>query len=517
MLPVDNEVREEVLTHTGNIVISASAGTGKTHTTVQRIRRDLENNRSFRTFAAITFTRKAARVIANRLGLSRGYGFVGTNDYFVWSEIIQPFMYDAYGREFKKSINPDYSDANRINSFDEGVEKIRATGLMCKYADQRANFAFQLALNVLQNSHAARRFLKEKYFRIYIDEYQDCDADMHNFFMYLCDNLKIPLFVVGDTKQSIYGWRGAYSDGFKSLFDKDGFNLFLLWHNFRSNTAIQNYSNIFLDSVREYYTESEFNDEVILLKYSKSDQVCEFIKEWINEDKNCAFLNYRNGDAIAWSEKLAEYGLDFKFIPNAPINDPSLESEHVWIARGTASYILTKRYSEFDFRDEIPIPENYQVAMLRSKLQNIKQELDNWNNFQDSCFELYAFLGYDQVTSKIIEEVKKLYDTVSDERYIATFNADKYLFTSSTIHSAKGVEYSQVIINAEDYRFHNDDNRFLHYVAVSRPEDRLLIIAQDGFISRRYIEQIKASILEMSRLGYSINQENIISIIEPDH
>ncbi|RKJ48335.1 hypothetical protein D7X25_20935 [bacterium 1XD42-8] len=33
---------------------------------------------------------------------------------------------------------------------------------------------------------------------------------MHKLFMYLCDTLKIETFVVGDEKQSIYIWRGAY-------------------------------------------------------------------------------------------------------------------------------------------------------------------------------------------------------------------------------------------------------------------------------------------------------------------
>ena len=50
--------------------------------------------------------------------------------------------------------------------------------------------------------------MKAKYYRIYIDEYQDSDRDMHNLFMYICKKLEIPLFIVGDLKQSIYGWRG---------------------------------------------------------------------------------------------------------------------------------------------------------------------------------------------------------------------------------------------------------------------------------------------------------------------
>jgi len=92
MLPVDKDIRDQILSQEGNIVISASAGTGKTYITIQRIIKDIEKNKSYQTFAAITFTRKAAKEISNRLGPQKSEGFVGTNDNFIWKEIIQPFM-----------------------------------------------------------------------------------------------------------------------------------------------------------------------------------------------------------------------------------------------------------------------------------------------------------------------------------------------------------------------------------------------------------------------------------------
>lgn len=51
---------------------------------------------------------------------------------------------------------------------------------------------------------------------ICLDEYQDCDKDMHALFMYICESLNIDTFVVGDEKQSIYMWRGAYPKAFMS-------------------------------------------------------------------------------------------------------------------------------------------------------------------------------------------------------------------------------------------------------------------------------------------------------------
>ena len=133
MLPVDNDIRENILNAHGNVVISASAGTGKTYTTIQRIIKDTKDCADYKTFAAITFTRKASKEIMNRLGPNKANGFIGTNDNFILVGVIQAFMHDAFGVDFKIEIKPDFNDDNRVKNFDAGVEKIRETHLMCKH------------------------------------------------------------------------------------------------------------------------------------------------------------------------------------------------------------------------------------------------------------------------------------------------------------------------------------------------------------------------------------------------
>ncbi|WP_411739864.1 UvrD-helicase domain-containing protein [Peribacillus sp. S4] len=513
MLPVDIDIRDEILTTKGNIVISASAGTGKTYTTIQRIIKDAEESNNYQSFAAVTFTRKAAKEIINRLGPNKGEGFVGTNDNFIWLEIIQPFMYDVYGMDFRREIKPDFNDDNQISSFDQGIEKIRKTQLMCKYRNIKKNFAFQLALEILKNSHSARRYMKAKYYRIYIDEYQDSDVDMHNFFMYLCDELDIPLFIVGDSKQSIYGWRGAYSSGFTGLFTKQTFKKFELWHNFRSNKVIQNYSNIFMKSVRKHYQQTEFNNEVIAFKYSIDSEAIQYINEWIDVSKKCAFLNFSNYNAETWSERLINIGIPFVFIPGSPLDYTNLESEHIWLARAIAHYSLQHRYSEYDFRDEIPMPEAYRISDIKSMLKGIKESQHDCNLYEENCFKLYEFLGYSEYLDKIKKEIGKLFEVVNDEKYIPTYNQDRYKLTSGTIHSSKGLEFDQVILNAQDYDMSRDGMNFLHYVAISRPEERLLIIAQNGFMDR-YKGYINNVISKTQNLGIEIEVAKVIKIID---
>lgn len=48
----------------------------------------MEKGHTYRTFAAITFTRKVAKEIQNKAGMTKSEGFIGTNDNFVLKEII---------------------------------------------------------------------------------------------------------------------------------------------------------------------------------------------------------------------------------------------------------------------------------------------------------------------------------------------------------------------------------------------------------------------------------------------
>ena len=62
------------------------------------------------------------------------------------------------------------------------------------------------------------------------------------------------------------------------------------------------------------------------------------------------------------------------------------------------------------------------------------------------------------------------------------WSADQKRFVYSlrivtTIHSSKGLQYSQVIINSENFIYNNKLSKLqLHYVAITRPEERLLVL-----------------------------------------
>lgn len=170
-------IQKEIVEESGNLIVRASAGTGKTHTMVSKIVYDIEYQHTHKVVAAITFTIKAANEIKERMTIDTADHFIGTNNSFAIEEIIKPFMKDVFGMEYKLDMSTDYS--TKVNTFAEGVVKIKDEQILCSYRNSKENFIFQLALDILKKSKACQLYLQAKYFKIYVDEYQDCDKDMH--------------------------------------------------------------------------------------------------------------------------------------------------------------------------------------------------------------------------------------------------------------------------------------------------------------------------------------------------
>ena len=239
----------------------------------------------------------------------------------------------------------------KIKGFEDGLAQIKEKQLLCSYKNREENFIFQLAFRIVQKSKSCQLYLKSKYFKIYIDEYQDCDKDMHALFMYLCDDLHIDIFVVGDEKQSIYKWRGAKPELFISIWNKENFSKKMLRDNFRSCQQIENYSNLLFEETSCLYS--------LVTDISPIVVVCATLDNWssavlphIDVDRRCAILRYRNDDAEANAKAMTSAGIDFTFIPQTPIS--AITTESSWFYTAVANFFILPKYSAYDFRNEIP-------------------------------------------------------------------------------------------------------------------------------------------------------------------
>ena len=79
---IPTEAQQKIIEKEGNLIVSASAGTGKTFTLVKKIAKEVGDYKGFKKIAAITFTIKATREIKERLDIDAQDHFIGTNNSF---------------------------------------------------------------------------------------------------------------------------------------------------------------------------------------------------------------------------------------------------------------------------------------------------------------------------------------------------------------------------------------------------------------------------------------------------
>lgn len=486
--------QEKIVLTPGNMIVRASAGTGKTHTMVNKIAREINCNKSHRVIAAITFTIKAAQEIKERLSVDISQHFIGTNNSFAIEEVIKPFMKDVFGEDFDVDMSTDYS--SKIDTFHEGIKKICEDHILCSYEDKKENFIFQLAQHIIKNSVACQLYMQAKYFKIYIDEYQDCDKYMHEFFMYLCDNLQIETFIVGDEKQSIYIWRGAYPEAFISIWNKPNFEKIFMGDNFRSCQQIQNYSNLLCEETRHLYAPVDDLNSIIWISTNLATWSREVLNH-IDISKKSALLRFSNVNAKNGASLLQRQGMECMHIPQIPISDITTES--AWLYSAIAKYIILERYSVYDLISEIPAEGNMSkkvVSVIKGHLNNIENSLksEGIEAFESQVKALAEYLGY--IVKQ--EHIERLYQTILDDTFHVAFEPERYQHISITFHSSKGLEFDQVIVFAEDYQMSDIASIYNHYVAVTRAKTKLIIIKLSNSNSDIYQRNIESLFSESS-------------------
>ncbi|ETW99254.1 MAG: hypothetical protein ETSY2_41280, partial [Candidatus Entotheonella gemina] len=111
---------------------------------------------------------------------------------------------------------------------------------VAKQARQRVDFADLIALpqRILAANHALQAAYRSKYQWVMVDEYQDVSRSVAGLLSQLCGP-ENPPWVVGDTRQAIYRFRGAAPENVE-LFERDfpGAQTFHLDTNYRSSEAI---------------------------------------------------------------------------------------------------------------------------------------------------------------------------------------------------------------------------------------------------------------------------------------
>lgn len=291
-----NEPQRQAVTYSdGPSLVIAGAGSGKTRVLTYKIAYLLQSGLKPQSILALTFTKKAAtemkdriakvvgteaasklwmgtfhsifarilRAEAEKLGLDKDFTiYDGTDSQNLLATIIKEKRLDEKKYNPKKMlarisrlknelITPQmYKEIPRFHDRDQEEHLYAFGDLYASYAARckKANAVdfddILLFTNILLRDDAQVAFKYQNKFRfILVDEYQDTNASQYRIIRNLCRQHH-KLCVVGDDAQSIYGFRGADVRNILSFTnDYPESKVFRLEQNYRSTQTIVNVAN----------------------------------------------------------------------------------------------------------------------------------------------------------------------------------------------------------------------------------------------------------------------------------
>ena len=315
--------RDAVGASSGNLLILAGAGSGKTRVLVHRIAWYIATGEaSPQSILAVTFTNKAAAEmrsrIENLLGQSTRGMWVGTfhglchrllrahwqdanlpenfqildseDQYRTIRRTIRAMMLDESQyppKEAQWYINAQKDKGLRPENInDEGdvttAQMIQIYKIYQQTCERSGAVDFAELLlrtyELFNEKESIREYYQQRFNHILVDEFQDTNELQYKWLRLLVGNDNT-LFAVGDDDQSIYSWRGARVENMQA-FERDFKNtkLLKLEQNYRSTTTILNAANKLIgnNSARlgkNLWTDGEEGEPIgIYMAYNETDE-----------------------------------------------------------------------------------------------------------------------------------------------------------------------------------------------------------------------------------------------------
>ena len=315
--------RDAVGASSGNLLILAGAGSGKTRVLVHRIAWYIATGEaSPQSILAVTFTNKAAAEmrsrIENLLGQSTRGMWVGTfhglchrllrahwqdanlpenfqildseDQYRTIRRTIRAMMLDESQyppKEAQWYINAQKDKGLRPENInDEGdattAQMIQIYKIYQQTCERSGAVDFAELLlrtyELFNEKESIRAYYQQRFNHILVDEFQDTNELQYKWLRLLVGNDNT-LFAVGDDDQSIYSWRGARVENMQA-FERDFKNtkLLKLEQNYRSTTTILNAANKLIgnNSARlgkNLWTDGEEGELIgIYMAYNETDE-----------------------------------------------------------------------------------------------------------------------------------------------------------------------------------------------------------------------------------------------------
>lgn len=293
---IDNPGQLKAYDSTGNCVVLAGPGSGKTKTLTAKLARIIaEDIRVPRGIACITYSLECAAELERRLrqlGVEETeHVFIGTVHSFCFQQIILPFSnlcetglpknprvaiesekVRIFGETLARIISADeppwrwrtraecyprtYLDkaSSEFTDVDPQLAALTLQYETSLHAEGLIDFDDMVlsAVSMLERNGWLCRTIRARFPVLAVDEYQDLGVPLHRIVVQLCFNTGVRLFAVGDPDQSIYGFAGAQPELLRELTRREGVETVQLPFNYRAGQTLIDISQAVLREDRDY-------------------------------------------------------------------------------------------------------------------------------------------------------------------------------------------------------------------------------------------------------------------------
>ena len=526
---LDEEQRLAAESLVGPTCILAGAGTGKTRTITHRIAYGIAKGYyAANRVLALTYTNRAAGELRSRL---RALGAAGVQVKtfhaaalsqleFFWPQfagVPAPQVLDSKAkligqaatelglkldtaalRDFAAEIEWRKYSMLSIEQYADVVSKRPRIGSLSadqnlllqeqyeavKIKSQRLDWedVLILTLGMLRAEPLALSHVHQQYRFFTVDEYQDISPLQHALLdAWMGDHTD--LCVVGDPNQTIYSFTGATSDYLRNFDERyEGAKVLQLTHNYRSTKKIVAAANRVVadtSSIDPLTSQGDSGDDVRVLQFaSVADEAREValnIRELLSagaKPNEIAVLYRVNGQSEMFEAALAEQNIEYQLRGGERFfNRPEI-ARAMTALRAESNSASREDKSTFELVTDVC----RSVGWTAREPEGAGAERDRWESLS-ALIAMLAEMPGDPTLAQFSAEL--------DERKRSQHEPIKAAVTLSTIHAAKGLEWSQVFIVGATEGYlpigyattpaEVAEEKRLFYVAVTRAKKKLSI------------------------------------------
>ena len=494
---------EEIFDHihnNRNFLLSGGAGSGKTYTLVQVIRRAIEEYPSAR-IACMTYTNAAVKEIEERVG-HKNHNVTTIHD-FLWDHIkhfqkeLKECLIELANNEDVSAITIESEDPIPSNYFDKVEDGIQYKEYV-RISEGIISHDQVIAVSdlIFQRYPKLGDIVKDKYKFIFIDEYQDTQIEVVRIFL---EHFKLTrkrniIGFFGDAMQSIYDkrisrlddYRGNEEDKVREVQKRENRRnpklIYELANKLRTDGLVQVHSN---DTAAPNMLNGRVKEGDIKFLFSESGDI-EKVKNYLKWD----FSNSKETKELNLTHNLIAGKANFQTLMEIYDRDPIL---------GLKQDILSRiKDNKKRGRPEIPIDENdtFDQVVDKFPLTNRQQQLKKDVILTDPK----SAKLYEELREKKFAEVRRLYmdkdQLVDDKKQDEEDQAKKGSKRDDLIRHLYKIQHAIWLYQNGHY------NEFLQ---VTDFKGKLTTVSQKRFLKER-IESLSG-----------LSQKSIGEVIEEAH